>query len=407
MLQKLGILVVALLCLSPVVAQDDDLPLVAVVHNGDGPIALGILVGLLDALVANGLIAPEQWDNRLSPGVPIQSDGELAAENIRIIVRSAGHDPLAIQGAVDRAMDMDPAALVTIRELPTLSALNTLQYMDDPPKVFFAALQDPWNAGIADASCIKPDYVTGTHTVMPFKEMLPLFTRHIEDLNRIGVIHYAGENSSAYATEHIVKAAQELGWTAQATAVTGFHDIALAIEGLISRGVQAIVLPASGFMESAMPLIASIGRDNEIPIYGLGVESSVFGATMGIGYAQWYDDGARIGHIMAAWLKGEIDIAETAIATQTLRMAMGVDIAWHEVEGMEFSEDLLKDVDVISKDTAPRPTSGWAMQEFARMLGNNADQSEQLLATAKPLLESLRCTPEMVEEQQAELEAAA
>ena len=46
MRQKLGIIVVLLLCISPVLAQEDDLPLVAVARNGDGPIALGILVGL-------------------------------------------------------------------------------------------------------------------------------------------------------------------------------------------------------------------------------------------------------------------------------------------------------------------------------------------------------------------------
>ena len=405
----LGIALSLLLALA-VMGQDDDNPTVAILRFGEAPTVLAVERGILDRLQSHGFISAEELGIIVSHGDPTPmgsiSRTDLEGEHINIIWGDANYDLSAVNLIVDQMLDQNLDALVTISTAATQAAVNATINMEEPPAVLFTAVYNPYQAGIAEAPCIKPDYVTGSVAVAPYEDIVPLVLLQDPAIKTIGTIYNSGESSARYGAEQIVEVGQALGLTVEVTSVTSLADLSLAAEGLISKGIEAFLLPVDLKTSLGIPIIGKIAEENNVPIFHSGVDAIFGGATASAGYHLYFDQGINVGRVLTAYLKGDIDIAATGISIQTSGINVGVNLNIAAAQGVEISEDLYEIADMeIGVDQSFTIRTESAVMEFQRIYGEKTLGTEEQLAADSAFLETLACTPERIAEEQAELDA--
>ena len=144
---------------------------------------------------------------------------------------------------LEDALDQEADVLVTLGTPVTLVAVNATLEMEDPPAVLFTAVHNPFQAGIADASCIKPAHVTGSEIETSYDFVFEALQKQDPDLAIIGTIFDTSAASGVYGVDRIADFAGELGITVEAAGVTALLDLRAAAEGLIEQGAEAIFCP--------------------------------------------------------------------------------------------------------------------------------------------------------------------
>lgn len=433
-----GLLAVTLLVCAPALAQDAGKPTIAILRLGDFPSVTVTESGILDALQARGFINAEER------GMLAQRQ-DLQGENLNIIWGNADFDLSLVPIMIDKAIDQDADVLLTITTMVTMAAVDTTLDMDEPPVVLFTSVSTPYYSGIADAPCIKPDHVTGFEVSVPYEEIVPILLSHNPDLKTIGVIFQSTSLPGVFGAESIQQNAESLGLAVETTAIVALPDLRAAVHGLINDGVEAILLPADNNIGLGMPIIAGAALEYGIPVYHAVSGGVALGATFGIGGYRHYQEGIDAGAVLAAYLNGDIDVASASISSiEGVALGMNVDLA--RAGNIEISDELLATADLAVSGNmlqlSPRLLEDYLiglepaavlgiMQaaaaalpdvEFAdgklqlpvNMLDSIVESAAAFLAASggsspddTAFLESLHCTPEMIAEQQAELDAAA
>ena len=173
---------------------------------------------------------------------------------------------------------------------------------------------------------------------------------------------------------------------------------------MLSKGVEALILSIDTVTSRGLPAIVSVARDNFTPIYypSLGGVSS--DATISAGYFQQEIQGLNIGRMVSAALRGELDVASTAIdAIGADHVGVGVNLDEAETLEIEIAEEILESADVI--------LGGGQFRLSDRLTDSTTSfrehfENEDRVADDRAYLESLHCTAEMIAEQQAALAAA-
>ena len=75
---------------------------------------------------------------------------------------------------MEQALDEGADVLVTLSTPVTQAAVHVTSEMDSPPAVLFSSVSHPYDAGIADAACLKPAHVTGLQSITPYDDILSL-----------------------------------------------------------------------------------------------------------------------------------------------------------------------------------------------------------------------------------------
>ncbi len=460
MLKKVLLLVLIVLLLLPAaLAQDDDNPTIAILRLG--PFSSYVIAedGILDVLESYGYVSSEE--NML-----LKERQDMQGENLNVIWGDAAWDLASANLLVENALDQDVDVMVVIGTAITQTAVKATLDMEDPPVVLFTAAYNPYEAGIAQASCIKPAHVSGSESLTDYSHVFSTLLLQDPDMGSIGIIHSASEISGVIGAETITALAEELGWTAEVAAVASLTDLRPAAEGLLSKGVQAFVLPADELTSNGLPIVVTVANENGVPVFHSTAVGIFSGATVGSGFFRYYQQGTDVGVLLTGYLNGDIDIASTAINISSTQ-AIGVNVTTAEEQGVELSEALLDqamlavrgDGTVVSAsedmlkllanslgvNTLPMDDSGEVDSEFLtaimtvyltgsvniasgeeqEMEGDGAADSVppdlltlvvERLQSATPLefraeadqafLAALQCTDEMIAEQQAELDAS-
>ena len=435
MLKKLFLILIlfALLISVPAgLAQDDENPTVAILRFGESSDLLPTDIGIFEVLQANGIISSEEftdWYTSL-----FWAPNQLSAfegENVTILRRDPGEDFAAINLIVDSMLDQDVDAIVAISTPMTQAVVNATWDMEDPPAVLFTAVYDPYAAGIAQSPCIKPDYITGVEIIAAYDEAISVLLMQNPDIEVIGTIYSSSEITGKEGVDKIVAAAEARGLRVEQAAVTALRDLELAAEGLISKGVEAFVIPWDIITQKGIPILAQVANNSRIPIFHATTSSINFGVTAGVSSSFSYRRGISVGHILAAWLNGEVDIAATAITVLSDAMvAVNKDAA--ETLGIEIEDELEDQADIVVEDGKLRADPALLTDEVPRFLlllaksgaldenidaeGNpmtreqlefmkQMDFPPDLSIVGKEFVASLVCTPERIAEEQAELDA--
>lgn len=400
-------------------AQSDAKPTIAILRFGVLPAVEAVELGILEVLRANGYIDDADF-------AQLAEHNDLENDQLSIFWGDANFDLSLAAAMVDNALDRGADVLIPMSAPVTLLALNATLDLPMPPTIIFTSVYNPEANGIVSSSCIKPDHVTGIGTTTPYRDVLGLLMLHDRTTRVIGSIYNPADSSSAFGSQAISAIGSSFGLTVEVAAASTLSDVAIAAESLVSRGVEAIVLPLDSLTHSALPAIVGIANDNEVLLISPTSEGAFFGAALGAGPAPFFKRGAQAAYILDAHLKGEIDVAATAVHSMGARgLAINLDSAAQQ--GVEFNDQIMDFAGIIIKDGELRMsdedmnrisfteelrvmTEVVVAEGSMRVAQNVLDFVAALpawdyQASAREFLAELECTPEMIEEQQAELDA--
>lgn len=429
MLKAMLIFVSSILMAQAVVGQDGEKPTVAILRFGPHATYSLVELTLFDALQATGLIDAEEQ-------AILQQGNALDGKNINVIWGDANFDFANTILVVEQAIDSGANALITFSTPITQAATSITSEMDDPPVVIFTSVFNPVEAGIAQSTCIKPDHITGIELLTPYEEIIPLLLLQKPDIQVIGTLYSSTETSGVEGAEKIAQAAEALGIEVQRAAVTSVADLALATEGLVENGVEALLIPSDMTTVSGLPIVMQVATENGVPVFHSVPMSIRDGATVGAGTMESALQGNLIAAILAGHLDGSLDVATTGIGLIS-NLVVNVNLDRAAAQDIEISQELLARADSVLEDgsvSSARLVRGLrslgidedtiqmvreAVEAFqtgggqegeaadlppqvraivARVLAHSSSES---VVDVDAILESLHCTPEKIAEQQA------
>ncbi len=402
MLRRILLLLAAIACsrsvLSPALAQDDGKPTIAILRYGGTTLTALAEKGILDMFEAYALINAEER-------ATLDAAEDLDGERINIIYSDANFDIPTANIMIEDALDRGADTLLTLSTPVSQIAANITRQMDDPPAIIFAIVTAPYFAGIADAACIKDSHIAGTQTDVPYDEFVPLLKVQDPDMQVIGAIVNLAEPNSVFGTERITSLAEGLGMQVEVTPVVAIADLALATASLISKGVEAIVLPAGYTTSNGLrAVVETVAEHGGIPVFSIVAEHVYRGATVGADFYSLYREGVIAARMLISHLNGDIDISRLSVNLKPgFTVAINLDAA--AAAGVEISDELLAMADWTIKDGASTEGVTPDLPEIDIELPEMTldERREADLA----FLSELFCTDDMIAQQQAELDAMA
>ena len=399
-------------------AQGADRPSIAILQFGPMPAVQAVELGVLEVLLAHEFINDDEY------GMLVAREN-VSNDQINVFWGSADYDLATAAVMVDNALDSADVVVAISAPVAQLAVNATLD-MESPPAVIFTSVYDPDSTGIAKAPCIKPDHVTGIGTSVEYEDIVGLLMLQDRRIRTIGVVYNPAESSSAAGAEAISRVGAGFGMTVEVASAVALADVALAAESLIDKDIQAFVLPLDTLTFKALPNIVSIANDNDVLVLSPSPEGVFFGAAIGAGPTVYYRRGVQAGYILASHLKGDIDIAETSIVTYSFR-GLGINLDGAAEQSVEinpqivdFSGFIIEDSELfMSAEDIARVDFTEELRVMVKLViaegSISVAQHVQDLVNALPpydyvaetdeFLAGLQCTPEMIAEQQAELDA--
>ena len=413
----------------PGLAQADK-PTVAILRFGAFFSFTYVENAIVDTIYAAGLINDDEQ-------AILQAGNDLDGERIRVYWGDANFDFAAANVIVEQALDREADAIIVLSTPTAQAAVNITADMDEPPAVLFTSVYNPFEAGIADSTCIKPDHVTGIESLTPYEDIVPLLLLQDPTLEVIGTIYSSGETSGLVGAERIVEVAQALGLRVEVSAVVSIADLPLAAEALVEKGVQAFLIPSDLLTLSGLPALAVIAAEYGIPVFHSTANTINMGATVSAGSSENTLQGGIIGAMLVSYLNGELDIARTGIGLVD-NLSVGVNLDMAAIQGIDISSSLFERADLLLRDGS---MTGRRLLEFLEGLGMDeamidivveaaaqaqlgsgqieadlpkevtdmltaAIASQSRIEDVQAIIDGLHCTDEMIAEQQAELDAA-
>ena len=392
----LGLLVAVLMLAAPAMAQDEKPTIAFLRYAGTAPVAEAT-EGILDSLEAYGYLTSAER-------AALNESFDLNGENINLLYRDAGFDLPSVNLMVEEVIDKGADALVTITTQVAQIAVSATRDMENPPAILFSLVTTPFGTGIADSTCIKPAHVAGTQPVLSFADYVPLVLVQDPDIQVIGTIVTPDQPTSVVGAQLIQDIGASLGLTVEVASAISLADLTVATESLLNKGVEAIVLSVTPLTLQGTPALVQMTAEFGIPLYAPIIQQVYRGVTVGAGFHSFYEEGVIAATILNAHLSGEVDIADIAI-NQSRSFGIAINLDTAAEQGVEISDDLLARANFVIENGERSEGMASDVAENKKMLQSMS--LEERRAADLEFLAGLECTPEMIAEQQAALDAAA
>ena len=387
----LTLALLALLLPAAGLAADDDLPTLAILSFGRSPAFTLTETAIFDTLEIYGFLSAEERPT-------LVAGNDLHGEKINVLFRDAGFDFPTANAMVEAALDEGADVLLTLSNETGMIAAGLLDDMEDPPALIFAIVTAPYHLGLGKSPCIKPDYITGTAMYMDWSNYVPAVNLQDPELRHMGIIADPSDPASQFLLESIEMSWTRYGWSFDVATFTSAADLPIATQSLVDDGARAILLLPHTTAVSGIPAI--IDAAYGVPVYSYLVSDVYLGVTVGSGFDGWYGEGKTAATMVVAQLNGELDIATTMVnTTETWVDALNLDSA--DLQGIELAQALLDQADYIIQDGE---ASGVNIEIPSVGESLPLGPADERLAADAEFLASLRCTDEMIAEQQAALD---
>ncbi len=228
-----------------------------------------------------------------------------------------------------QSMITDKVDLIATIATPATQAVVTAQ--TDIPCIFIA-VSSPVAAGVVTDMSAPDKNATGTSNPIPIDEIFELSDKLTPDRQCYGIIYNTGEVNAVSTAEAAEAYLDEKGISYEVQTVTNSSEIQQAAQTLASK-CDAFFLPNDSMVQSAMPVITEIAKENMIPVYGssavmpsTGALATVAISDTGIGAisadkAIQYFEGTPIEDIPAEEVEADLTVINTTTAD-----AIGVTI---------------------------------------------------------------------------------
>jgi putative ABC transport system substrate-binding protein len=369
----LVVLAIALMMvISGSVIAQDDAPTVAIIRLGPLPPFQYSQQGTLDVLDAYGYV-----------------DGE----NINLIFSDAAMDVPTANLLVEDAIDEGADVIITITTPVSQAAVNATLDMEDPPIILFNTVTEPYAAGIAEASCFKPDHVWGSQALPDFATILPLVWELDPEIETLGWIYSTSEVNAVASTAIVEPLAPELGLELVIVSVAETSEVGLAAESAAEEGIDAFFIPTDNTVGNGLASVLAVAEDEGIPVFFADSLQVFAGVTVGAGVS-YYQEGVDTGRVLVAYLAGDLDIATLSLSRQTGNL-IGVNLDTAAMQDVEVPESFLEMADFIIEGG----------ENVGDVLSLPDVSFEELQELDADFIESLACTDELIAEQQEMLDA--
>ncbi len=378
-------------------AQDDEKPTIAILSLGYHSNVNLSVKGTLDMLQAYGYIDQEER-------AVLDQRQDLEGEGINIIWGDAAYDIGFANLMVRDALDRDPDALITITTPVAQIAANATLDMEDPPVVIFNVVSNPYAAGIADAPCIKPAHISGSQFLAPYDRIVPLMLLQNPDMQVVGTIFTSNEPSGIFGASQISAVGESLGLQVESASIVSTADLTIAAEGLVSKGIEAFILPTEATVAAGLPTIIQVANEHGLPVMYTAGNAVYRGATIGAGVYSYFKEGVIAARMLIAHWEGAIDIATAGINLQN-DLSVGINLDVAAAQETEISQELLAAADFVIEDGQSSEGVTPGLPEVNPYLEEMT--LEERRAMDAEFLAERHCSPERIAEEQAALDAAA
>lgn len=239
------------------------------------------------------------------------------------------------QAMIDAGMDY----VVTIATPPSQAFLN----MDSGIPMFFISVSNPVGAGIV-TDMAKPDKnATGTSNAIPVEEMFRLSEQLTPGRKTYGLIYCTSEVNSVTTINNAKAYMDANGLSYVEAVVANSGEVQQAAQSLVGR-VDAIFVPNDSVVQTALPVVAEIAKDAQLPVYGSSavmVASGAF-ATISISDTQI---GAITADMSDAYLKGTAMAGIPAVVVSDFTMV--INRATAEAIGVTLSDEVLASATLV------------------------------------------------------------
>jgi putative tryptophan/tyrosine transport system substrate-binding protein len=368
----LNFVLLALVLVSFSHAQDDDVPVVAMIKLG--PISAFELAqqGVRDIFEHYGY-----------------TDGE----NVTYWYGNAEFDIEIAHALVEQAIAADADILITITTPVTLAALEITATMENPPIVLFGLVTDPYASGIAESPCIKASHVSGSQLSEPYADVFSLIPEFDPSIQTVGYLYNDEEANSVVATEIVTAVADELGIDLAVGVVHSPEEVAPVAETLAVGGVDAFFIGADSTVASNLENLLELADVLDVPVFAVTNSQVNVGATIGIG-ASTYFGGVDLGLMAVGYLNGTVDIATTAISRQE-GFSLGINYDAAALQNVTIPESLIERSDFQVQNGENNQTEP-SLDEFS---------DEQIETMNQEFMDAQACTEERIAEEQAALDS--
>lgn len=273
------------------------------------------------------------------------NDKGYTDDNTEFILENAQGDATNLNTICQSLVEEDVDLVATIATPATQAMVNT---NSDIPVVFIA-VSNPVAAGVI-TDMDKPDKnATGTSNAIPVENIFNLADQLTPDCDSYGIIYNTSETNSVSTAESAEDYLESQGKTYEETLVTNSSEVQQAAQNMVGK-VDAIFVPNDAVVQSAMPQLASVARENGIPVYGSSAVMVTSGALATVAITDT-KIGAMSADMAIEILQGKdvADVpavvvdADTTVINQDTADALGVTIP---------DDGSLGDITLVSDDDA-------------------------------------------------------
>lgn len=210
--------------------------------------------------------------------------------------------------------------------------------------ILFSAVTDPVEAKLLTDPQHPDGNVTGTSDAIPVDQVMQLCQELTPEVQKIGFLYTTSEINAQVTTEQAMEAAEQMGYETQLMTISEVSELQQAAQSL-AQEVDAIYVPIDNTIAQAMPVLAQVGIDLQIPIY-TGADSMVQDggfATVGINYTQL---GQKTAEMAAAVLEGT-PISELPVETLS-EFGTYINQTTAEQIGVEIPQEIAETATILS-----------------------------------------------------------
>ena len=180
--------------------------------------------------------------------------------------------------------------------------------------VVFAAVSDPVSVGLVDSLEAPGANLTGTSDYLDTNAIMDLIFAADPDAQKIGLLYDQGQDSSATPIAHAKEYLDSKGIAYVERTGTDNNEVLLAVQALVSDGVDAIFTPTDNTIMTAELAIYEDLIAAGIPHYTGADSFALNGAFMGYG-VDYANLGVKTADMVADILLNNADPAATAVMT--------------------------------------------------------------------------------------------
>lgn len=212
----------------------------------------------------------------------LAAKGYIDGENIIIDYQNAQGDQTNLNTINKKFANNNYDLILAIA---TPSAQSAVGATSDIP-ILFAACTDPIGSGLVTDMNKPGKNVTGTSDAVSAKMIMDLANEITPDFETIGVLFNSSETNSISVVEDLEAYAAINGLEVIRGTVSSSSEVQQVATSLVSK-VDILFSPIDNTIASAMPIVAKVAMDTQVPFY-VGADSMVKDgglATYGINYS--------------------------------------------------------------------------------------------------------------------------